>query len=95
MQQAFRKHGNDASPAWLLLNSWLDHEPCEEVQHAWRGYARGIAESAGNKRLILLQNELLNRAQEVAEATGGVFGIGAEERVLQQIDEALPLESYS
>ena len=95
---ALRKHGyDDTSPAWHLLESWLDHEPCDAVLRAWKDYTRATAESAGHKRLILLRNELLNRAQEVAEAAGGVFGVGAvskaEESVLRQIVEALPLES--
>lgn len=95
---ALRKHGySERSPAWHLLESWLDHEPCPDVLTAWKDYAHATAETAGRKRMILLRNELLNRAREVAEAAGGVLGVGtvskAEEAVLTQIDEALHLES--
>lgn len=95
--EALRKHGYSSdSPAWHLLDAWLDHEPCAEVLKAWQDYARATAQTAGDRRLILLRNELLNRAREVAEAAGGVFGFGSvsknEEFVLQQIDGALRLE---
>ena len=91
---ALSEHGYSGdSPAWQLLESWLDHEPCDEVLAAWKDYARALAESAGEKRLILLRRELRKRAREVAEAAGGVFGMHsvskAEETVLKQIDDAL------
>jgi hypothetical protein len=92
--KALCKHGySEDSPAWHLLESWLNHKPCAEVLKAWKDYARGTVESAGEKRLMLLRQELHNRAREVAEAAGGVFGVHsvskAEQMVLQQIDEAL------
>lgn len=81
------------SPAWQLLESWLDHQPCDEVLTAWKDYARAVVESAGEKRLLLLRRELRSRAREVAEAAGGVFHIHpvskAEEVVLMEIDDAL------
>lgn len=91
---ALRKHGySKDSPAWHLLESWLDHQPCHEVLTAWKDYARALVETAGEKQVILLRNELRNRAREVAQATGGVFGFGsvscAEESVLEQIESAL------
>ena len=92
--KALRKHGySEDSPAWHLLESWLDHKPCDEVLTAWKDYAKATVETAGQKRLILLRNELRNRTREVANAAGGVFGLGsvsdAEESVLQQIEDAL------
>ena len=92
--KALRKHGySEDSPAWHLLESWLDHKPCDEVLTAWKDYAKATVETAGQKRLILLRNELRNLTREVANAAGGVFGFGsvsdAEEAVLQQIEDAL------
>jgi len=72
--KALRKHGySEDSPAWHLLESWLDHKPCDEVLTAWKDYAKATVETAGQKRLILLRNELRNRTREVANAAGGVF----------------------
>lgn len=95
--EALHKHGYTAeSPAWHLLESWLDHEPCEEVLQAWKDYARATVEAAGEKRLMLLRHEIRNRAREVAEAAGGILGFhsvsAAEQSVLDQIDEALQME---
>lgn len=92
--QALSKHGySEDSPAWRLLESWLDHQPCDDVLKAWKDYARAIVESTDEKRLSLLRHELHNRAQEVARAAGGVFGFHSvsksEEMILKQIDEAL------
>lgn len=91
---ALSEHGYSCdSPAWRLLESWLDHKPSEEVLTAWRDYAQAAVKSAGEKQLIPLRNELLKRAREVAEAAGGVFGIhpvsSAEEIVLNEMEKAL------
>tara|TARA_R110002072_G_scaffold13481_2_gene56845 strand:+ start:34566 stop:35153 length:588 start_codon:yes stop_codon:yes gene_type:complete len=96
--QALQKHGySENSPAWHLLESWLDHKPCDEVLAVWKDYARALVESAGEKRVIALRNDLRNRAREVSQAAGGVFGFGkvscAEESVIQQIEDALRPES--
>lgn len=96
--QALGKHGySEDSPAWRLLESWLDHKPCDDVLKAWKDYARALVDSAGEKHLTLLRHELHNRAQEVAKAAGGVFGFHsvskAEEMILKQIDEALCSDS--
>lgn len=92
--EALSKYGYSAdSPVCHLLESWLDHEPCAEVLTAWKDYARAVVELASEKRLIVLQRELRERAREVAEAAGGVFGLHPistqEKAILQQIDDAL------
>jgi len=92
--QALCRHGYSGdSPAWQLLESWLDHKPCNDVLKAWKDYARATIEAAGEKRLVLLRHELRTRAREVANAAGGAFGFHpisrAEEMILTQIDATL------
>ncbi len=92
--EALRQHGyREDSPAWQLLESWLDHEPSDDVIATWKDYARSVVEVTGHERLVLLRRELRHRAGEVARAAGGVFGFHpvsrAEELVLEQIDDAL------
>lgn len=92
--EALHKHGySENSPAWHLLESWLSREPSEDVKAAWLDYAHALVAEAGEKRVILLKHELLNRAGEVARAAGGVFGIhpvsAAETKVLDEIREAM------
>ncbi|NQV25281.1 MAG: hypothetical protein HQ518_13035 [Rhodopirellula sp.] len=95
---SLRKHGYaEDSPAWRLLESWLDYKPCDEVLTAWKNYAQAVVQTAGQEKLLPLRSELLDRAREVAEAAGGVFGFGSvsktEETILHQIEDALRPES--
>lgn len=92
--KALEKHGySDSSPAWYLLEAWLDHEPSDEVTSVWRDYAAAVVREVGHKRVIVLKADLLNRAIEVARSAGGVFGIHtvstAERHVFDEIDAAL------
>lgn len=91
---ALAQHGYSSdSPAWQLLDSWLDHRPDEKVLTAWKNYAQAVVETVGEERLIALRDALRKRAREVAEAAGGVFCIHpvsrAEEIVLNEIDDVL------
>ena len=93
---ALGKHGYSAeTPAWHLLESWLEHAPSGDVVMAWRDYARELIDSSSEKRRALLHFELLKRAREVAQAAGGVLGMGrvskAEQAVIEQIEKATAL----
>lgn len=81
------------SPAWKLLESWLDHPPSEDVLEAWREYATSLIQHTNPGQRVQLEHELLGRARDVARAAGGVLNMGgvsrAEEAVLRQIEDVV------
>ncbi len=81
------------SPAWKLLESWLDHPPSEDVLEAWREYATSLIQHTDPDQRVQLEHELLGRARDVARAAGGVLNMGgvsrAEEAVLRQIEDVV------
>ena len=45
--EALQKHGySEDSPAWHLLESWLDHKPCNDVLAAWKDYLAAMSDAA-------------------------------------------------
>lgn len=81
------------SPAWKLLESWLNHPPSEDVLEAWREYATALIHRTNPDHRVPLEHELLGRARDVARAAGGVLNMGgvsrAEEAVLRQIEDVI------
>lgn len=76
-----------------LLAQWLTHRPARELLDAWSNYVSSLCGRLGDAEREALRRELLDRAQAVAMASGGVLGLGkisaAERRVLQRIEESL------
>ncbi|MHC4875068.1 MAG: hypothetical protein ACYTGL_01135 [Planctomycetota bacterium] len=94
VEEAMAEQGFAAdSPAWKLLESWLDHPPSENVLEAWREYAVTLIQHTNPDQRVQLKHELLGRARDVARAAGGVFNLGsvskAEEAVLRQIEDVV------
>lgn len=76
-----------------LLEGWLAKRPPPELLAAWKGYIGAISATLGAEAKAALKLQLLGRARAVAEATGGILGIGqrisaAEETVLQDLGTA-------
>lgn len=66
------------SSAHTLLESWLKLKPPAALENAWSNYVKALVEgmSAGEK--LALRSELLNKARAVAEASGGILGMGSK-----------------
>lgn len=81
------------SAAHDLLESWLTHRPGRDLLETWKGYAGALAESLDETERQALRRDLLSRARKVAEAAGGLLGLGkisdAEEAKLQELEAAL------
>lgn len=76
-----------------LLQSWLAHRPKPELLEAWRHYVAGLCPELGPEQREALRRELLDRARQVAEASGGFLGLGqkispAEAAVLERLGQA-------
>lgn len=92
--QAAEAHGvAPGSAAHDLLEGWLSQRPGRELLEAWRAYVSALAELLDETERRALRQDVVSRARAVAEAAGGILGLGkvsdAEERVLKALEAAL------
>lgn len=81
------------SPSHGLLQDWLQHRPDPRLLETWSGYVRSLCGHISAEERETLRDELLNRARQVAVATGAFLGFGnrvspAEEAVLAELQKA-------
>jgi hypothetical protein len=83
----------EGGTAHRLLEDWLTHRPGERLFEAWREYASALVSAMDRETKKRFREDLLGRARYVAEAAGGVVGVGtvsrAERDVLTKIEQAL------
>jgi tellurite resistance protein len=84
-----------SSPAHELLDQSLREKPTGERRTVWRAYAQDLASRLGPKERRTVREDLLRRARAVAEASGGILGMGRkispnEQKVLDAIAECFP-----
>lgn len=77
-----------------LLERWLKHRPAPEVVAAWQDSIKQSRETMAADDVETLRREILDRAGEVARASGGLLGFGervspAEQAVLAELEQAL------
>jgi hypothetical protein len=66
------------SDALTMLESWLAQPPPPAVRDAWVNYVQSLTATLPPGDRELFKRELLGRARAVAEAAGGILGIGAK-----------------
>ena len=76
-----------------ILEHWLTETPAAEILEAWKLYIKAICAQLDKEEVDALKHDLLDRAQEVAEAAGGILGLGnkvsrSERAVLDELAEA-------
>lgn len=75
-----------------LLEHWLKRRPAPEMVEAWREYMKQLRERMAAEDLETLRREIVDRAGEVARASGGLLGFGgkvspAEQAVLMELEQ--------
>jgi hypothetical protein len=82
----------EGSVEHCLLREWLKNKPPAKLLSAWVHYIGGLCEKLTEKEKESLKKELLGQAQKVAEASGGLLGMGAiskeEKEVLKKMEWA-------
>lgn len=82
----------DGTPAHDLLEEWLDRRPPGELMALWKDTVRVLQDALEPEERTALRDELLGRAQRVAEAAGGILGLGKvsaeERRMLSELEKA-------
>jgi uncharacterized tellurite resistance protein B-like protein len=92
--RAAAEHGLAAdSPGHAALREFLKETPREEARQAWFAWARELRGRLSTAERRQLREGLVTRARKVAEASGGILGLGsrvsaAEQRILDRIAEA-------
>lgn len=79
------------SPGHRLLESWLEQRPDPALFATWGAYAVELAGKLDPLERAELRRTVVERAQKVAEAAGGLLGLGAvseaEKRVLAELEK--------
>jgi hypothetical protein len=81
------------SSAHILLESWLKLKPPAAMESAWTNYVKALVEGMKPDDKTMLKSELLGKARSVAEASGGILGMGskiskAESDALKKLEAA-------
>jgi hypothetical protein len=77
--QAMNEYGIDAQhPAHELLQSWLTEMPNSSLFETWRTYVKGLAQSMDPNSFDKLKIQIMQRTRAVAEAAGGLLGLGSK-----------------
>jgi hypothetical protein len=96
---ALRRGVNSHPTAFALVEQWLQTRPTRDLWAIWKEYANDLHQSLPAATANKLTERLLSQAKEVAEASGGVLGVGkisaAEQRILDEIQETLPKRSVT
>lgn len=76
-----------------LLEHWLKRRPTPDIVAAWQDSIKELRETMDTADLATLRREVVDRAEEVARASGSLFGFGAkvspaERAVLVELEHA-------
>jgi len=74
-----------------MLETWLAEKPRRSLWNTWRKYAQAVSDSLSDSTSGLLSGEILRLSTAVAEASGGVLGIGKvskeEKQILDEVEQ--------
>ena len=94
LEAADRSGVRKGEPPFELLEAWLAFRPPDTLLESWVGYANELRTILDEEELKALRDDLVSRALKIAEAAGGIMGLGsrvsrAEKAVLGQIEDAI------
>jgi hypothetical protein len=89
-------HGiQQGTAAEEMLNEWLQTRPGDDIYQAWKAYVQSLSEEMSPADIAATKDATLERARKVAQAAGGVLGLGNrisqyEQKVLDDLASAFP-----
>jgi hypothetical protein len=90
LKEASKTGIEDGTEAYTMLSRWLEKKPGKRLFTSWNVYVEGLCDELTAKQTVDLKNDVLARAKAVAEASGGIFGIGkvskSEKLVLEKLE---------
>ena len=79
-----------ASASYGVLLAWLNSKPEPILLDSWKAYIHAIQETLDEAAYSQLKSKVLGRAKAVAEAAGGLLGMGtvspSETKVLEELE---------
>jgi hypothetical protein len=91
--RAAEQRGHQGTPAWTLIEGWLERRPGAELRPAWEAYVAALREKLPPAEFANLREDIVERAREVARAAGGFLGIASvsadEKRMIEELEKAL------
>jgi tellurite resistance protein len=82
------------SPGFEMLESAMADGPTEARRKVWFAYAKDLAERLDPSERRRVRDDLVGRIRRVAEASGGLLGVGkvssAEQRILDAVVGCFP-----
>ncbi|MBP89827.1 MAG: hypothetical protein CMJ64_24490 [Planctomycetaceae bacterium] len=92
--EASSKEGiSEGSTARELFENWLQEAPDENLVSAWKAFV-GAAVDGFSEPAAAFRHDLIGRAKKVAQAAGGILGLGSisssEQKVLDDLESAFP-----
>ena len=84
---------NTEDPSYALLANWLDQRQDARLLEVWEAFIAGLCAALNPVERDALRTQVMGRAREVAEATGGFLGLGnktsaTEQAVLTRLEQA-------
>jgi hypothetical protein len=81
------------SPDFDLLRQWLTHKPGAKLLEAWEHYIKGLCRELTKHQKNALKKDLIGHARQVAQAAGGILGLGnkiskTEQKILDKLESA-------
>ena len=92
--KAATEAGIEASSAsYSIMEKWLDEQPDDQLLGAWTEYVSAMKSTLEEAAVNQLKSSIVSRAQTVAEAAGGILGLGnkvsePERNLLAKLEEA-------
>jgi hypothetical protein len=86
--------GIDAdSPAYALLDSWLNKQPDPDLFSSWKVYIKGLKNELDETTFAQIKLSVLERATYVAESAGGFLGLGnkiseSEKEIIEEMSNS-------
>jgi len=76
-----------------LLEHWLNERPDRQMLEAWEHYVQGLCKQLTPEEVAKLKSDTLTLAHKVAEAAGGLLGLGskiskAERALIDELERA-------
>lgn len=83
----------EGSPSHALLEAWMATPPEDSLMEAWKFVVASLRGTLTYDAVVEVRDQLLGGAQKVAEASGGVLGLGqkissAEQKMLDELRAA-------
>lgn len=76
-------------PAFELLEGWLDTRPADRLLESWIAYTTQLWDVLGDEDHKRIAHDVIERAEKVARAAGGILGIGSISRREHEVIDRL------